>query len=152
MSTKSKSGWENNMDENWLQIRSYEGVGFQPLIFFDSWRVAILNYLDGIHPERNDTMERHTETDEVFVLLHGRGLLILGGNGVQVDGIHPQLMESGKLYNIKRHAWHTILLSRDASVLLVENRDTGRHNSEYSTLSAKQRRLIVELARRELFD
>ena len=139
------------MDDTLLEIHSYDGNGYKPLIDFAEWRVAILRYLDDIQPDRIDSMERHTETDEVFVLLHGRGVLIMGGNRAQVDGIHPQAMESGKLYNIKRHAWHTILLSRDASVLLVENRDTGRHNSEYFTLSAQQRSQIMELAKRELF-
>ena len=140
------------MDENWLQIRSYEGEGFQPLIFFESWRVAVLNYLDDIHPERNDRMERHTETDEVFVLLKGQGILLIGGNSLVIEDLFPQIMEAGSIYNVRRNTWHTILLSQDASVLLVENGDTGRSNSEYSTLSAQQHSLIMELARRELFD
>jgi hypothetical protein len=61
-------------------------------------------------------------------------------------------MESGKLYNVKRNTWHTILLTRDASVLIVENRNTDRHNSEYMPLSAEQRQLILEQARREGFE
>ena len=140
------------MNETLLEISEYSGDGYKSLIDFGEWRVAILRYLDDIQPDRIDSMERHIETDEVFVLLHGRGVLILGGNGLQVDGIHPQVMESGKLYNIKRHAWHTVLLSRDASVLLVENRDTGRHNSEYLNLSVGQREEIVEIARQESFE
>ncbi len=140
------------MEETLLEIREYSGDGYKPLIDFGEWRVAILRYLDDIQPDRINSMERHTETDEVFVLLHGRGMLIMGGNGAQVDGVYPQVMESGKLYNIKRNAWHTVMLSRDASVLLVENRDTGRHNSEYFMLSAEQRSLIVDLAKRKLFD
>ncbi len=76
----------------------------------------------------------------------------MGGNGAQVDEVHPQTMEHGKLYNVKRNAWHNILLSRDASVLLVENRDTSRENSEYIDLSERQRKLIMEVARKELPD
>ena len=134
------------MDESLLEIRTFEGIGYKPLIDFGTWRVAILRYLEDIQPDRIDKMERHTETDEVFVLLNGRGVLIMGGNGAQVDGIYPQAMEVRKLYNVKRNAWHTILLSRDASVLLVENRDTGMHNSEYTVLSEEQRGLILKTA------
>jgi hypothetical protein len=94
-------------------------------------------------------MERHTETDEVFVLLRGQGVLILGGRGAQVDCIYPQVMEHGKIYNVKRNAWHTILLSRDASVLLVENNDTGEHNSETIRLSPEHRRSILEKTQHE---
>ena len=133
------------MDETLLEIRDYQGEGYRPLVDYRDWRVAILRFLDGLQPERIDSMERHTETDEVFVLLRGQGVLIIGGNGEQVDRICPQVMEQGVLYNVKRNAWHTILLSRDASVLLVENRDTGDHNSEYARLSPEHRRLILEI-------
>lgn len=140
------------MNESLLEIKSYEGIGYQPLIDYGTWRVAILRYLDEIQPNRIKSMERHTETDEVFVLLHGNGTLLMGGNGTQVEEVLPQTMEHGKLYNVKRNAWHNILLSRDASVLLVENRNTGRENSEYTDLTEEHCKLIMEVARRELPD
>jgi ureidoglycolate hydrolase len=136
------------MDETLLEIRHYHGDGYKPLVDFGEWRVAILRFVDGLQPDRIDSMERHTETDEVFVLLRGRGVLIIGGNGAQVDRILPQVMEPGEIYNVKQNAWHTILLTSDASVLLVENNDTGEHNSEYAGLSAEQRRSIQETAQR----
>jgi len=157
MSIMLKHGWVNKnkpgggMDEQLLVTRGYEGEGYQPLVDHDTWRVAILRFLDGLQPERQSTMERHTETDEVFVLTKGKGLLIMGGNGIQIEGIYPQKMEIGKIHNVKRNAWHTVLLSRDASVVLVENRDTDRHNSEYANLSTEQRQLIMDIARREQF-
>ena len=135
------------MDENMLEIREYQGEGYKPLIDYGQWRVAILRYQDDLQPELIDQMERHNETDEVFVLLCGQGVLILGGTGSQLEGFYPLVMEYGKLYNVKRNAWHTILLTRDASVLLVENNDTTEQNSEYTRLSADYRRQIVEQAR-----
>jgi hypothetical protein len=140
------------MEENWLQIRGYDGEGFQPLIFFHGWQVAILNYLDDIRPERNDTMERHTETDEVFVLMKGRGILLIGGNGSWVEGVFPQAMDIGKIYNVRRDTWHTILLSRDATVLIIENGDTGAQNSEFASLSEECRGKIMKIAQHERFE
>ena len=32
-------------------------------------------------------------------------------------------MGIGKVYNVRRNAWHTLSLSQDAPVLIVENRD-----------------------------
>lgn len=139
------------MDESLLEIREYTGAGYQPLVAFENWRVAMLRYLDALHPDRNDSMERHMETDEVWVLLQGQGVLILGGNGGQVDGIHPQTMEAGKVYNVRRYAWHTVLLSRDATVLLVENSDTGEQNTEFTHIPVELRPLIAELAQRGSF-
>jgi hypothetical protein len=140
------------MDESLLEIRNYDGEGYKPLIDYGEWRVAILNWLDDVKPDLNDTMERHTETDEVFVLTRGKGTLLMGGNAAKVEGIYPEPMELGKIYNIKRNAWHSILLSRDASVLLVENKDTGKENSEYFDLSAEQHRFVMETAKREGFE
>jgi hypothetical protein len=137
------------MDERVIEIKSYEGEGFKPLVFFGDWRVAALNYIDGMHPDNNKKMERHMETDEVFVLTRGRGVLLIGGNGPELEGVYPQEMEIGTLYNIRRGAWHTILLSRDASVLLVEQADTGQNNSEYAALSPEFHRQLVEIAARE---
>jgi ureidoglycolate hydrolase len=134
------------MDENWLQIRSFEGKGFQPLVMFNGWRVAVLNYVDDIHPERNNMMERHTETDEVFVLMKGRGILFLGGNASEVDAIHPQAMEIGIIYNVRRNTWHTILLSQDASVLIIENCDTNEQNTELVLLPQESHLHVVKIA------
>jgi hypothetical protein len=55
-------------------------------------------------------------------------------------------MERGKLYNVKRNTWHTILHSHQASVFIVENHDTGERNTQDVNLSMKQRRLIIETA------
>ncbi len=138
------------MDEALIEIREFHGKGYQPLIDFGEWRVAQLRYLDEIQPDRIDSMERHSETDEVFVLLRGRGVLIVGGRASRVGVIHPQVLQPEKIYNVKRGVWHTILLSREACVLLVENRDTGRHNSEYCSLSPGQRRQIMDIAGRDM--
>jgi ureidoglycolate hydrolase len=140
------------MDEKLLEIREYTGLGYQPVIDFGAWRVAILNYIDEIHPEQIVFVERHNETDEVFVMLKGQGILFLGEGEVQVERIYPQVMEPGKMYNVKRSVWHTIVLSRDGSVLIVENRNTSEENSDYAPLNLEQRDLIVEIARREQSD
>jgi ureidoglycolate hydrolase len=140
------------MDEKLLEIREFTAPGYLPVIDFGAWRVAILNYLDEIHPERIDFMERHNETDEVFVLIKGKGLLFVGAGELHIQKIQLQIMEPGKIYNVKQKVWHTVVLSRDGSVLIVENRNTSRENSDYSSLDPEQRRIIVEISRLEQAD
>jgi hypothetical protein len=132
------------MDTTVLEILEYHGEGYQPLVDYGDWRVAMLRFLDQLQPDRVDSMERHKDTDEVFVLLQGHGALILGGNNPRVEDIAFQVMEAGKVYNVKQLSWHSILLSRDASVLLVENKDVSVHNSEYMALTEEQRRKILD--------
>ncbi len=67
----------NPLNKKMLEIHEYTGEGFQPLVYFGSWRVAVLNYIEELHPAKIDTLERHPETDEVFVLTHGQGILFL---------------------------------------------------------------------------
>jgi len=135
------------MNERFLEIREYRGIGYQPLIDFETWRVAILRWEQGLLPENISFMERHTQTDEVFVLLAGQATLLLGGNGDLVEEVYPQVMEMCRLYNVRQDAWHTILLSQDASVLIVENRDTGEDNTEYCKLLEEFKKEIISLSR-----
>jgi ureidoglycolate hydrolase len=138
------------MNEKLLEIREFAEPGYRPVIDFDTWRVAILNYLEEIQPGKIDFMERHNETDEVFVLMRGQGILFLGEGVTQIEKIAAQVMESGKIYNVKQSVWHTIVLSCDGSVLIVENRNTSKENSNYSSLGFEQRQFIVKTAKREL--
>ena len=137
------------LDKNLLEICEFTGIGYQPLIDFGAWRVAILNYIDELIPAEIARVERHNETDEVFVLLAGQAVLFLGEGNPQVVALHPQVMKPRKMYNVKRGAWHCVVLSRDASILLVENCDTGAENSDYAPLNADLRKLLVETAARE---
>ncbi len=130
-----------------LEISSYGGEGYVPLVDHGAWRVAVLRYIDELRVEALSTMQRHDETDEVFVLLAGRCILFLGEGKETLTGIHACDMEPLRLYNVKKGAWHTHTLSSDATVLIIENRDTGDANSPVVRLRAGQRQALVERTR-----
>lgn len=135
------------MEEGLLQIRDHQGEGYKPLVDFVNWRVAMLLPEIQQGPPQYSSMERHLETDEVFVLTRGSGTLIIGGNGPQPQEIAAQGMVVGTIYNVREGAWHTVSLSSDAAVVIVENRDTTEQNSEYAALTAEQRLTVMELAK-----
>lgn len=130
--------------EDLLEIREYTGDGYRPIIDYGAWRVAILRYHPELEPEVIHAMQRHDETDEVFVLLAGRCILFLGEGGDEIGAVHAVDMAPFKAYNIKRGVWHTHTLSQDAMVLIVENQDTSKANSPVTTLNEAQR---AEIAR-----
>jgi ureidoglycolate hydrolase len=135
------------ISEKLLEIRDYHGEGYLPLIDFGAWRVAVLRALPQLlDPRLLDQMERHNETDEVFVLLAGACTLLLGTGDAEIKEIVAVKMEPLKLYNIKRAVWHTVMLTQDATVLIVENQDTTRDNSSYLTLTPAQREQLVAAA------
>ncbi len=134
------------MENQLLEVSTYSGDGYKPLIDFNCWRVALLRYCDDMEPAEMVHLERHMETDEVFVLLEGKAVLFLvGGDGL--GELNVEMMQPGLLYNVKQAAWHNAVLSHDATILLVENRDTCRDNSEYCPITTAQRVLITNAAR-----
>lgn len=133
--------------EKMLEIREYKEEGYSPVIDYCAWRVAVLNYSDGLLPENLNEMQCHNETDEVFVLLKGKCILFIGQGEQEVSNIFAENMEPCRVYNVKKSIWHTHTLSRDAMVLVVENRDTTVDNSRYCRLNTMQRQKIVNLTR-----
>ena len=134
------------MKNEMIDIVEYEGEGYKPLVDFGTWRVAFLRYIDELIPENIQAFERHTETDEVFVLLEGQAVLFLGKGGERIQEIISIEMKPRKLYNVRKNAWHGCVLSRDATILLVENRDTGKENSDYIRLDPSQIGQLVEIS------
>lgn len=137
----------SSVPEQLLDIRRHEGPDYRPLIDFESWRVALMNYTPDLLPEKIASMQRHDRTDEVFVLLAGRCILFLGEGGERIERVHAVDMQPFKLYNVRRGAWHSHTFSPDARVLIVENRETTKENSPVTELTPEQRREVVQLAR-----
>ena len=132
--------------EELIEIKSYTEEGYQPVIDFNSWRVAVLNYCDELLVENIDKMQKHNQTDEVFVLLKGECTLFLAEGEEKVENIQAQKMEHFKLYNVKKSVWHTHTLSKEAMVLIVENQDTDLSNSPEIDLNQKQQQRLIELS------
>lgn len=135
-----------NIEQKLLDIKTYSEEGYRPVIDYDSWRVAVLNYCDELLPENITKFQRHDETDEVFVLLKGSCILFIGEGDEEITEIHAQSMEPLKLYNVKKSVWHSHSLSQEAMVLIVENRDTTDANSPEIKLNRKQRNQLIRLA------
>jgi ureidoglycolate hydrolase len=135
------------LDTDLIEVKNYEGEGYKPLVSFESWRVAVLRYLDELNPSNINSMERHTATDEVFVLTKGKAMLVLGGNRSEVAELSTFKMNIGEINNVKKNAWHTIIVSRDAHLVIIENDDTCKENSEYCSLSNDLQTTTQKIAR-----
>ena len=133
------------MKNKLLEIITFEDEGYKPLIDFNCWRVAFLRFIDELLPENIVRAEKHLKTDEVFVLLAGKAVLIIGSGENKITEMTPHVMEPSKLYNVKQSTWHNVVLSPDATILLVENRDTNSENSAYCDLTDEQREFIKKI-------
>ena len=104
-----------------MDVHKFDGGGFSRLVQFEGWTVAFLRYNERF--SAFTTLERHTETDEVFVLLEGEAELFIGKE-------ERVKMEKNTVYNIHKNVWHHIVVSKDATVLVVENSNTTAENTE----------------------
>lgn len=112
-----------------IEIVDFQEEGYKPLVDYDKWRVAVLKFCDDLLIENIKTMQKHDETDEVFVLLQGECTLFLGGANDKPENISKVVMEKHKVYNIKKEVWHNHIMNEEGEVLIVENRNTSDDNS-----------------------
>jgi hypothetical protein len=131
--------------ETLLEVHTHNGPDYKPLVDYASWRVALMNYTSELEPGRIARMQKHTDTDEVFVLLAGRCILFIGEGTDEVTQIHAVDMLPHRIYNVKRNCWHSHTFSPDARVLIVENRDTVDANSPFASLTAAQQSRLLQL-------
>jgi mannose-6-phosphate isomerase-like protein (cupin superfamily) len=103
-----------------LETHNFTNPGYKPLVFYDGWQVALLNWEPLFDLDNAGEIERHNQTDEVFVLWRGRALIFTSDG----ERLHAVEMQPGVVYNVPAGAWHNLLASRDASWIIVENRDT----------------------------
>lgn len=133
------------MHEQDIEVSLYQGEGYLPMVDYESWRVALLRYCDELLPAEINKVQKHDETDEVFVLLKGECILFSAGKGDVPGEITAMRMEPLKIYNVKKGVWHTHTLAADTDVLIVENQDTSLVNSPEHVLNDWQRASIVKL-------
>lgn len=107
-----------------IEICQFQGEGYMPVLSSDGWRVAVVNSCERLLESNIARIERHFETDEVFVLLRGEATLFIGEERKRYS------MESGKVYNVKRGVWHCLALKPDSGLLVIENDNTSDNNTE----------------------
>jgi ureidoglycolate hydrolase len=124
-----------------MEIQKFEfgEEGLKRVYENDKWMVGIKNWKPANDIANIDCLERHNETDELFILLSGSCVLLAAnekaGGGLELSATK---MESGKVYNIPCSLWHNTVTSKDVKLILVEDSATGSANSEVIQLDAGQ--------------
>lgn len=117
---------------NELDILGYSGDGYSRVVSGARWTVAALNYADRFDERNIVDLERHNRTDETFVLLAGEAALLVGEEARRVR------MEPLKFYNVRAGAWHNIVVTPGSRVLVAENADTSKDNTDYMDLKTRR--------------
>lgn len=125
-----------------LIISENHEKGFHLLHDTNTWRIAICNSTEKGEPIPNH-ISRHFETDESFILLKGSGLLVTAAFQQDVPVFSPTPLAEGKVYTVLKGVWHAHMWSPNSQVLIVENSQTNKENSESHSLSDSERQSLA---------
>ena len=120
-----------------VEIGEYFGVGFQPVLNFSGWRVAMKRYGDGTQPAKFHSVDRHNETNEVFILTEGKAEMLLMEGDDTPTTFHLFPMDLNVAYSVQQSAWHNVFMSEDAHIIVFERSNTARENSDQFELDAE---------------
>jgi ureidoglycolate hydrolase len=102
--------------------------------------VGIKNYKPENDISNIDCLERHNETDELFILLRGTCILLCALEDLINDSIELKAisMELNKVYNIPKGLWHNTITQQETKLILIESASTSQQNSNVIPLSYDQ--------------
>lgn len=111
------------MKSNGLEILNSEENGYVMLTKCNGWRIGTVNYCSEIGgtPKKR---ERHLNTDEAFILSCGKAWLYIG------EEMHKIQLFPGRVYNVKKNVWHSVIMEEDSKIFVIEDADTGDENTE----------------------
>ena len=127
----------------YFETYEYKGIGYEKLFHHQSWRIAILNYIEELEIKNINYVECHTLTDEVFVLLKGEFHLFFAEvEHNEIKGFIMKSLEPNKVYKIPKGVYHAHTLSQDAQVLIVEEENTSYDNSPRIYLDQSKKEML----------
>ena len=129
-----------------IEVKEFSGEGMSRIYENQKWTVGIKNWKPANDISGIDCLERHNETDELFVLLGGRCTLIYANEKGQNLEIEALKMEPFKVYNIPATLWHNTVTRKDTKMVLIEDSSTGSHNSDVLSLKEDQIAQVKKLA------
>ena len=101
------------------------GNGFDLVHAFEGWKVAFITSADQYGELK--VVKRHIKTDEVFVLIKGEATLFTADGD---ETLQTTFLKKEKLYVVQKNTWHHLQVSEDALLIVVENSDTTKENTQ----------------------
>lgn len=101
-------------------------AGFDTVIKSESFKCAFITLSPAYAFGTVEEMKRHNETDEIFILLNGRAVML-----IYEDGVFSEYeLSENTAYNVHAGTWHYLAVSEDASVFVTEKANTDSSNSD----------------------
>lgn len=125
----------------------YEQEGMQQVFENEKWMVGIKNWKPANDITGIDCLERHNQTDELFVLAAGACTLIYANETADGITFGAVKMEPQKVYNIPATLWHNTITQRGTKMILIEDSLTSMENSDILSLDEGQVETVKSLVK-----
>lgn len=103
-----------------------EKTGFQAVYSSERFKCAFIKRNENFSFGKVSKLKKHTETDEIFVLLKGKAVMLT----LEGEKFTETPLITSSAFNVSKNTWHYLALSEDTEVFVVENADTTAENSE----------------------
>ncbi|PJJ30281.1 cupin domain-containing protein [Lacrimispora celerecrescens] len=129
-----------------IAVYEFAGEGMQRVFENEKWTVGIKNWKPANDVTGIDCLERHNNTDELFVLVEGACTLIYANESKEGLEFGVVNMQPDKVYNIPATLWHNTITQKDTKMILIEDSNTSMNNSDILELDEGQIVKIRSLA------
>ena len=124
---------------------TYQGAGMDRSYENDMWTVGIKNYKVQSDIKFFNCLERHLQTDEIFIpITKGNVLVYLEENSSGAEYFRTEPLLMGTVYCVPRGMWHNVIMKEQDKIILVERRGTSYENSEEKNLTTKQKKELSD--------
>ena len=106
--------------------------GFSTQFLSDGWKIAFVTYAEQY--DEMKVVKRHNLNDEVFVLVKGSATLYASDQDIPTEFSKVELQEK-KAYKVEKGTWHHLKVSKDALLVVVENSNTSKENTDAFSLN-----------------
>lgn len=130
----------------YAEIYSHEAEGIQCVFDNKKWVVCIKNWKPNNDIDQIQYLEIHHATDEQFILVEGKALLLAASRGEQGFDIQVIPMERGKVYNVPQDTWFNTITQKDTKLVYVQDAGTTGENSEYQDMTEKELEYVRQTA------
>lgn len=130
----------------YAEIYSHEAEGIQCVFDNKKWVVCIKNWKPNNDAAQIEYLEIHHETDEQFILVEGKALLLAASRSARGFDIQVIPMERGKVYNVPQETWFNTITRRDTKLVYVQDAGTTGDNSEYQNMTAEELEYVRQRA------
>lgn len=118
-----------------LTEATFSAEGFCPVVRNSQFLCAFITRSAAYAPGQVKEMKRHNDTDEVFVLLQGKALLLTRDS--LDEACRETLLSPLTAYTVHAGTWHYLAVSEDAKVFVTESGAIQRENTDTADVSAQ---------------